>query len=216
MVDLAFSVVAVEVERFAAVPMLVFKLRVQGGTPEVRIQNILIQCQVRIEAQRRRYAASEKARLSDLFGESHRWSATLRSLLWTHASLQVPAFDTERIVDMPIACSFDFNLAATKYFAGLDDGEVPLTFLFSGTVFYRKPDGPLQMDQIAWSTEATYALPMSIWREMMKLHYPDGAWLCLPRDVFDKVEQYRRENGFTSWEQCLAALLDGQCLEPAP
>lgn len=215
MVDLGFAIEGVEVERFAAVPTLVFKLHVRSNAPEVKIQNVLVQCQIRIEAQRRRYVAGEQERLSDLFGESHRWSQTLRSLLWTHTSLQVPGFETERTVDMPIACSFDFNVAATKYFHGLEDGQVPLTFLFSGTVFYREPGGTLQMDQIAWSAEATYPLPVGVWQQMMDLHYPDGAWLRLSRDIFDRVEQHRRDNGFTNWEQSLAALLDRQSREPA-
>lgn len=213
MVDLAFSVQGVEVERFAAVPTLVFKVRVTGGAPDVKIQNLLLQCQIWIDAHRRRYMAREQDRLSDLFGKRHRWSETLRSLLWTHTSLQVPAFEAERTVDMPIACSFDFNLASTKYFHGLEDGAVPLTFLFSGTVFYRDAGGPLQMEQIAWSAEATYQLQVGVWREMINLHYPDGAWLRLSRDVFDRVEQHRRDNGFTSWDQSLAALLNQQGVE---
>lgn len=213
MVELAFSVQGVEVERFAAVPTLVFKVRVTGGAPGVKIQNLLLQCQIRIDAHRRRYLATEQDRLSDLFGKRHRWSETLRSLLWTHTSLQVPAFDAERTIDMPIACSFDFNVASTKYFHGLEDGAVPLTFLFSGTVFYSNASGPLQMEQIAWSAEATYQLQVGVWREMINLHYPDGAWLRLSQDVFDRVEQHRRDNGFTSWDQSLAALLDQQGVE---
>lgn len=213
MADLAFSVEHVEVERFAAVPTLVFKLRVTSATPDVKIQNVLVQCQIRIDAHQRRYTASEQDRLSDLFGDSHRWTETLRSLLWTHASLQVPGFETERTIDMPIPCSFDFNVATTKFFDGLQDGQVPLSFLFSGTVFYRNAGGALQMDQIPWSAEATYALPVAVWRDMMNLHYPDGVWLCLGREIFDRVEQYRRDNGLTSWEQSLAALLDRQGAE---
>lgn len=215
MVDLAFSVEGVEVERFAAVPTLVFKLHVAGEAPGAGIRNVLVQCQIRIDAHRRRYTEREQDRLSELFGERRRWSETLRSLLWTHTSLQVPAFDTGCTVDMPVACSFDFNVAATKYFHGLEGGEVPLAFLFSGTVFYRDATGALQMDQIAWSAEAGYRLPVGIWRDMMDLHYPNGVWLCLDRNLFDRVERHRRDGGFTSWEQCLAALLDRHSVEPA-
>ena len=48
-------------------------------------------------------------------------------------------------VDLPVPCSYDFNLAATKYFAALEGGDIPLCFLFSGTIFYEADDGALQV-----------------------------------------------------------------------
>ena len=62
-------------------------------------------------------------------------------MLWTHAQTRGPAvhrLDRRRSAG---ACTFDFNVAATKYFDGLEEGEVPSDFLFSGTVFYRTPAG---------------------------------------------------------------------------
>ena len=79
----------------------------------------MLQCQLRIEPTQRRYAPADHDRLFELFGETHRWSETLRSMLWTHASVQVPAFASGHVVDLPVPCSFDFNIAATKYFYGL-------------------------------------------------------------------------------------------------
>jgi len=38
----------------------------------------------------------------------------------------------------------------------LDDGEVPLEFLFSGTVFYSGDDGALQTMRISWDAEAEW------------------------------------------------------------
>jgi hypothetical protein len=210
MVDLAFAVEGIEVERYAAAPALLFKLRVAASPRDVAIQNVMLQCQLRIDASRRRYSQGEHAPLIELFGETHRWSETLHSMLWTHASAQISAFKGERIADLPVPCSFDFNIAATKYFYGLDGGEVPLTLLFSGTVFYRDEDGLLQMEQIPWSKETACRLPVSLWREMMDVYYPASAWLRIDRTAFDALQRYRRRRGFTSWEQALAALLDGQ------
>ena len=79
----------------------------------------------------------EESRLRDLFGEPERWGQTLRAMLWTHASVVVPPFSGEAMADLPVACTYDFNVAATKYFYALEDGEIPLDFLFSGSVFYR-------------------------------------------------------------------------------
>ena len=108
---------------------------------------------------------------------------------------------------MPVTSTFDFNLAATKYFYGLDEGDIPLSLLFSGTVFYRDEDGFLQMAPIPWSKETSCRLPVAVWREMMDLHYPGSNWLRLERPVFDDLYRYKRRRGFTSWEETLRDLL---------
>lgn len=213
MADLAFSVAGVEIERYASAPTLLFKLRVANSMRAVRVQNVLLHCQIRIEPTRRRYAEADHERLRELFGEKHRWDKSVHSMLWVHASVQVPAFDDVTVVEMPVPCSFDFNVAATKYFYGLEGDAVPLTLLFSGTVFYRDEDGRLQMDQISWSKEADFMLPVSLWREMMDHHYPDSAWLRIDRAAFDALAHYKRSQGFTSWEQALHALLAPQPAE---
>jgi hypothetical protein len=64
-------------------------------------------------------------------------------LLWTHASVVAPQFTGSSIVSLQVPCTFDFNVAATKYFYALEDGEIPLDFLFSGSVFYQEPLGAL-------------------------------------------------------------------------
>jgi hypothetical protein len=206
-VDLVFSGAGVELERHAMTPTLLFKVHVFNETPNIKVQNVLLQCQIRIEATRRHYGAGELERLVELFGEADRWSETLRSMLWVHTSAQVPAFDREHDVSLPVQCSFDFNVAATKYFYGLEDGEVPLTLLFSGTVFYRDDDGFLQMDQISWSKQAEFRLPISVWRELMEHYYPNSTWLRIDHKVFDQIYQYKRKNGLTSWDETIRRLL---------
>ncbi len=213
MPDLKFSVEGVEVETHAVAPTLLFKLKIANATPDVPVQNVQLQCQLRIEPTQRPYDATEHEPLSDLFGTKDRWSNTLHSMLWTHTAIQVPGFAAETIASMPVPCSFDFNVAATKYFYGLDKGDIPLTLLFSGTVFYRDDGGKLQMDQIAWSKEASYRLPVRIWRDMMDAYYPDSAWLRINRASFDALGRYKRSCGFTSWEQAIDALLETQPAE---
>ena len=149
-------------------------------------------------------------------GRPHRWDDTLRGMLWTHVAAQVTAFEGEGRVDLRVPCSFDFNVAATKYFYGLEGGEVPLTLLFSGTVFYRDDDGFLQMAQIPWSKEAEYRLPVAVWQQMMDVYYPGSVWLRIDRGVFEDIYRYKRREGFTDWEQTLRALLDRQREESVP
>ncbi|MEO7564378.1 MAG: DUF6084 family protein [Sphingomicrobium sp.] len=208
MPDLRFSVEGVEVEPHAVAPTLLFKVKIANATPDVPVQNVQLQCQLRIEPTQRGYDVAEHEPLSELFGTRERWTNTLHSMLWAHTAIQVPGFSDETIAAMPVPCSFDFNVAATKYFDGLDDGDVALTLLFSGTIFYRDGEGRLQMDQIAWSKEASYRLPVRIWRDMMEAYYPDSAWLRINRASFDALARYKRECGFTGWEQALDALLD--------
>ncbi len=207
MVDLDFAVEKASVATHAVAPLLLFALRVTNRTPAVAVRNVLLRCQVRIEATRRRYEPREQELLSDLFGPPARWSETLRSFLWTHTNTSVPGFETECTIDLPVPCSFDFNIAATKYFHGLAAGEVPLSLLFSGSIFYADADGRLQIDQVSWTKEANFRLPVALWQEMMQHYYPDGMWLCVGHDVFDRLYRYKRDQGFATWEQALDSLL---------
>src|SRR4051794_31784176 len=138
MPDLDFRVEGAEPQRFAATPLLLFKLKISEvlppGARPTPVHSVALRCQVRIEPARRRYDAPERERLLDLFGTPERWGQTLRPLLWTHVSAVVPPFEGVGSADLSVPCSFDFSLAATRYFAALGDGEIPLCFLFSGTV----------------------------------------------------------------------------------
>jgi hypothetical protein len=207
MPDLSFEVEGAEAVPFTAAPLLAFKLRLINRDATESIQSVALRCQIQIEATRRKYDAKEQERLLDLFGQPERWSRTLRSMLWTHASVIVTPFAGSTKVDLPVPCSFDFNVAAAKYFAGLEDGEVPLNLMFSGTIFYENESG-LQVEQIPWDREAKYRLPVKVWKEMMDIYYPNTAWLCLQRDTFDRLARYKMEFGIPTWEQALEKLLD--------
>jgi hypothetical protein len=98
-------------------------------------------------------------------------------------------------------------VAATKYFAGLEEGEIPLWLQFNGTIFYETGHGALQVAQIPWSKETKYRLPVRVWQDMMDLYYPNGAWLRLRRDVFDRLHRYKMRNAIPTWEQTIEQLL---------
>ena len=51
---------------------MMFKLKVENTQPEQAIHTIVLQCQIQIEAMRRRYNADEQKRLRDLFDEPSR------------------------------------------------------------------------------------------------------------------------------------------------
>jgi hypothetical protein len=208
--DLTFEVRGAEAVAFSAAPLLAFKLRLTNADPDEVIQSVALRCQLQIEATHRKYTEPEQERLLDLFGAPERWSRTLRAMLWTHANVTVPPFQAGTVVDLPVPCTFDFNVAATKYFAGLDDGEVPLNLMFSGTVFYERGNEGLQIEQIPWDREAKYRLPISVWKEMIDIYYPNESWLCLRRDVFEKLVQYKMDRGIPTWEETIESII------PAP
>lgn len=208
MPDLQFKIESSGSVPFAAVPMLAFRLRVDDSVKSEAIHSIALHTQIQIETPRRRYSAGEQERLLDLFGEPGRWGQTLRPMLWTHADVTVPAFSESIAVDLRVPCSFDFNLAATKYFYGLSDGDIPLIFLFSGSCFYRGEHGGLEVAPIPWSKETRFRLPVRVWRETMQHYYPNSAWLEIRQDVFDRLYLYKSQAGVATWEEALESLLD--------
>ena len=207
MPDLTFQVEAAEVAARAASPLLVFKLRLTNCDPDEIIHTVALRCQIQLEVTRRKYTPDDQARLRDLFDEPSRWGQTLKTLLWTHAGVVVPSFRGTTVADIPVPCTFDFNVAATKYFHGLADGEVPVCLQFSGTVFYAAPEGGLQVAPISWDKEARFPLPVKVWRDMMETYYPNSAWLCLHKDAFERLYQYKVRRGIPTWEEVLESII---------
>jgi hypothetical protein len=204
--DLDFRVEGAEVLEFAAVPSLLFKLRIENLEDEP-VRSVALNTQVRIAARQRHYEASEQERLRELFGEPSAWANTLRSLLWTHTVLQVPRFSGSTVVDMPVTCTYDLEVVAAKYFYALEGGEVPLEFLFSGTVFYAAEGGRLQTARISWEKEAEFRLPVRLWKEMMEHYFPNSAWIRLRKDAFDELYDYKVRKGCPTWEAAVESLL---------
>jgi hypothetical protein len=205
---------SVSVVPFAAVPLLSFRIAVANATSGQPIFSVALRCQIQIEVTRRRYAAGEQERLLDLFGEPERWGQTLRNMLWTNVAATVTPFTGNTFVEVQVPCTFDFNVAATKYFHGLEDGEIPLCFLFSGTVFYDAGNGAPQVAPISWSKETRFRLPVETWRSLMDTHYPNVRWMCLRKDVFERLYQYKVRHGIPTWEAAMERILEA-CEEMA-
>jgi hypothetical protein len=204
--DLDFRVEGAEVLEYAAVPSILFKLRIEN-LEEDPIRSVALNTQIRIAATRRHYDAVEQERLLELFGVPSRWKDTLRSLLWTHTVLQVPPFSGSTLVEMPVPCTYDLEVISAKYFYALEGGEVPLEFLFSGTIFYAGEGGRLQVGRISWEKEAEFRLPVRVWKEMMEHYFPNSAWIRLRRDAFDQLYDYKIRKGLPTWEATVESLL---------
>ncbi|HEY1754917.1 MAG TPA: DUF6084 family protein [Bryobacteraceae bacterium] len=207
MPDLSFQVTGAAPVELAAVPTLGLTLVVKNSIPDEVIHSAALRCQVQLEVTRRNYTPEEKKSLTDLFGEPGRWGQTLRPMLWTHAQATVPSFTASVSIEMQIPCTFDFNIAATKYFYGLEEGDVPLCLMFSGTIYQIDEAGAMLVSPVPWDREARYRLPVQAWRDMMDEYYPNTAWMCLQRDMFDRLYQYKVQHGIATWELAFDRLL---------
>lgn len=208
MPDLEFAVLDAGTLPYAASPTLLLRLQIGNRHADEQIQAVSLRVQIRIETARRHYDTASEARLLELFGPPARCGETLRSLLWAHAALDVPRFSSSVVVDLPVTCTYDFEVASAKYFAALDDGEVPLLLLFSGTIFYSpsREEG-LRIMQIPWEKETRYRLPVRVWRETMDRYFPNSAWIRIRKDVFDLLCAYKARQAQPTWEDALAQLL---------
>lgn len=202
---LDFSVASVEALRPSAAPTLRFTLALDAG--DVAVRSVMLDVQVQIAATRRRYDAAEQAQLADLFGAPDRWGETLRTLPWQRATLVVPPFEGTTTAQLDIPCTYDFEVSAARYLAGLRDGEVPLELLLSGTVFHGAGGGAMQVSRIGWDRELACRLPVATWRAAIDQHFPASAWLRLDRAAFDRLAAFRAQRALPSWEAVLEELL---------
>jgi hypothetical protein len=205
--DLEFIVEGAEAIPFAAVPQVAFHLRVTNRVQDEVVGAVILRAQLQLAVARRHYSAAEEAQLRDLFGTTDRWGQTLRGMLWTQATVIVPRFTGDTLAELVVPCSFDFNVGATKYFHALEHGEIPVEFLFSGSIFYETEEGALQVYPVSWEKEAAYRLPVSTWRDVIDRYYPNTAWLTVRRDLFEQIYKYKAERGIPTWDRTFESIL---------
>jgi hypothetical protein len=205
--ELEFSCAGAIPDLHAAGPAISLQLHV-AETTGAEVYALALRCQLRIEPQRRRYNDSEADALRDLFGERSRWGDTLKPMQLGFLNHVLPGFTGETDVELSLPCSYDFDVAANKYLYGLDDGEVPLLLLFSGTVFTAGPGG-ISHEPIPWHKETQFRLPVAVWQRAMELHFPGSAWLRIDREVFDALYRYRARAELRTWDDAIERLLKG-------
>jgi Family of unknown function (DUF6084) len=203
--ELVFDCVGAHAERYAVAPSMSLTLRI-AETTGLKVDAIALRCQIRIEPTRRHYSDAEAERLNDLFGDTQRWADTLKPLQFTTVSLMVPGFTGSTELDLPVMLSYDLEIGSTRYFAGLEEGEVPLLLLFSGTVF-SSLGGRLQVQQVPWSKEASYRLPVGVWREAIEAHFPNSAWIRMSLPTLDALQQFKTRLALPTWDATITALL---------
>lgn len=203
---LTFRVARATSAPYSVVPTITFELEVQADSSQP-IRSVLLDIQIQIAARQRPYGEQAQERLIELFGTPERWRSTLRTLPWTRTTVVVPPFTDATVIEVPVACTYDLEVASAQYLAGLEDGEVPLEFLFSGSVFYSAADGRLQTARIDWNRDAEFRLPVAVWRETMDRHFPGSAWLRLGRTSFDRLCAYKGRHAYQSFDAAIESLL---------
>jgi uncharacterized protein DUF6084 len=205
--EVTFAVLEVSAEPYAVTPVLTARVGIaaDGNDP---VHAIALRCQVRIEPLRRGYSDEEADGLLDLFGPRERWGRTQHNFLWLHTTAMVQGFSGTTQVQLPLECTYDFEVTASKYFHALRDGQIPLQFLFSGTVF-TKGERNFSVQQVPWDREDHYDLPVSAWRDLMQLHYPNTGWLRLNRDTLDTLSDFKSARGLLSYDEAITSLLAG-------
>jgi len=203
--ELTIAVAGATAEPFAAVPTLSFDLRLREASGQ-RVSALALRAQVRIEPQRRRYTAAESERLLELFGQPAQWAESLRPFLWTQVGTVVGGFEGTSEVALAVPCTYDFEVVAARFLHSLDDGDIPLVLLFSGTIFRCGANG-LLVEPISWSTECRYGLPVSVWRDLMNRYFPGGGWLRLSRETIDLLGVFKAREALPTWDEALELAL---------
>lgn len=194
---------------FAAAPTMVFSATASDSTGH-EIQSLALSVQVMIDPAKRGYDPEARERLEELFGPPAHWAPSTQGLPWAQVAVVVPAFTEHTLFAIQVPCTYDLEVAATKYFYALQDGEVPLSFHFNGQVFYRGRDGHLQVTPVPWSRTSTFRMPVCAWRAMIAEHYPGGGWIRLGADTLAALNARRAAQGPPTFDACVAELLDNE------
>jgi hypothetical protein len=206
MSELVFDVTEARAERFAAAPTVVLTVRI-SETTGATIHSIILRCQIRIEPQRRHYSKREEEALEDLFGTTERWAETLKPLHWTIVSLVVPSFQGSTEIEVPVTCTYDLEVAWARYLNSLEDGEIPILTLYSGTVFAKEETG-FSVGQVPWHKEAQYRLPVPVLREAIDRHFPNSGWVRLSRNTLHELQVFKARRALTTWDEVMQVLLE--------
>jgi hypothetical protein len=204
--ELAFAVRGIEPLEHGATPTLALRLDV-ATNGQHRVRALTLRVEVRIALARRAYDPAVRERLAELFGTPAQWRSAPRALPWLDTTVTVPAFEGTTSVIVPLPCTYDFDVTASKYFHALSDGVIPLDLLFSGTMFYAGADERLRTARLPWDREAAFELPVRVWKDLMAGYFPRTVWVRLDRESFDRLWAYKARHALPTWDDALDALL---------
>lgn len=205
MSSLDFEVLGARALPYAAVPTIMFSIRATEVSGDY-VHACALRAQIMIEPQKRNYNSDEHERLYELFDEPKRWGQTLKPFLWTHTGVVVPRFDGTTEFDLPMVCTYDFEVAGNKYLHSVRDGDIPLQFLFSGTFFTNGENG-FAAEPVGWNKDRSFKMPAKVWREAMDHYFPNSGWIRARKETIDLLTKYKVSRALPTWEDAIEALL---------
>jgi hypothetical protein len=193
----------------AAAPTLSFKLRVKDGSG-LEVYTIALAAHIHLEASSRPHDKETRESLQDVFGEPERWNDTARSVIWAKRDVLAPSFTGSTSFELELPCSTDLELATMRYLDAVPDGEVPLAFHFSGSIFYRGRHDRMQLTMVPWHTTAQFRLPIETWRKAVG---DRGGLVRVTDETFEALKRYRTDRGLPSLGGAVSDLIAGARVE---
>ena len=162
-----------------------------------------------IEPQQRRYEPAEQARLVELFGDAPRWGETLRPFLWTHVGTVITGFTGDHRDRPPDHVHLRLRGGGGQVPARArrrrDPAPAPL--LRHG-VPRRRPTRPASpRAPVAWHEEASFRLPVRVWRDVMDRYFPNSGWVRLSPETLDALTRFKAARALPTWDETLEQLL---------
>jgi len=203
--ELRLEVLGAAVEQHAFAPAIALRLRVteRSGAP---VAAMALRAQVRVEPQLRPYTAQERDRLVEMFGPAFQWGDSLKPFTWTQLSTTIGRFEQSTDFELALPCSYDVEVAGTPYLVALEQGEIPLLLLFSGTLFGTGPAG-MVVEPVPWHLEARFGLPVATWRQAMDRFFPGTRWIRLSTEAADALGAFKARQALPTWDQAVELLL---------
>jgi hypothetical protein len=195
--------------RHAAAPTLRFDLHLTEPLGrEVHVGALSVQ--IMVDPARRTYDDATRAKLVELFGAPERWASTTHSFQWARIETLVPAFTGATSFPLEVPCTYDLEIAASKYFYSLPGGFAPLSFHLTGMLLYAGEGDRLQIMQVPWSCSARYDLEVDAWKRVIHEYYPHGGWVRLQTETLDRLAARKAAGSHHSFDDCVGALLDAE------
>ena len=205
MSDLKLEVLDARAEPYAAVPTIMFRMRMHetsGGT----VHAVALRAQIRVEPARRTYDSAEEERLYELFDIPKRWGSTCKAFLLAHTGITVTAFEGSTEFDLPMVCTYDFEVIGTKYLHNVRQGDIPLEFQFAGSIFTKGETG-FAAEPVGWNKDVAFKMPAQVWHDCMDVYFPGSGWIRLRKDLVDRLAVYKTKSTLPTWDDALEFLL---------
>jgi len=207
MASLEFEVLGARAQPYAAVPTIIFTLKVTEASGYY-VHACALRAQIMIEPQRRTYDSADHDRLYELFDDPKRWGTTLKPFLWCHTGIIIPRFEGTTEFELPMVCTYDFEVAGNKYLHSIRDGEIPLQFLFAGTFFTNGDnDTGFAAEPVGWNKDRGFRMPVQVWRDAMDMYFPNSGWIRARKETIDMSTKYKVSKALPTWEDTIESLL---------